>query len=240
MSLPTSAEGGSLNVELQFKDAAALIEKADCYMGDTIRRQYKKLSTPSGVYGVQCTEGAVKFSAEVARVRALNSNYRQLLRSPLKKYFDMYENRRAAIAASSNCHYEEKLFCAFPKASAAYNLGKSEAEGACMRYALPETVEEASMMRFMDIQQNNAANPSGVYNMSCNEGTVKGQADDVRIAALNTAYRSAQRPIGQIMQGKYNQRKYGYTFANGCNYEESLINKYPALGATFRSRTYGR
>lgn len=95
------------------------------------------------------------------------------------------------------------------------------------------------MLRYMDIQQNNAANPSGVYNMSCNEGAAKGQAEDIRIAALNAAYRNAQKPMGVLLQEKFNQRKQGYAFANGCNYEEGLISKYPAIGAAFRSKSYG-
>eukprot|EP00178_Gracilaria_changii_P011448 TRINITY_DN3261_c0_g1_i1.p1 TRINITY_DN3261_c0_g1~~TRINITY_DN3261_c0_g1_i1.p1 ORF type:complete len:281 (+),score=32.68 TRINITY_DN3261_c0_g1_i1:370-1212(+) len=222
-----------------FGGAASILDAADTYMAQSVLKQYLNISQPTGVYGVQCTEGSVKGAADVARIRALNARFRAKQASPAKKYGDLYENRKNAIAADHICHYEESLFCDYPKMSKTYNLARSEAYGTCIRYATPESIEEAAMMRYVDIQQNNAANPSGVYNSSCNEGAAKGQAEDIRITALNVAYRNAQKPIGQILNEKYQQKKYGYIQCHGCSYEESLVSKYPAIGAAFRPKTYG-
>lgn len=239
MILRNTVKPKPIGIDTMFGGVGAILQTADTYMADTVRRQYKKMANPMGVYGVQCTEGSVKFAADRARIRSLNADFRMKQRSTSKKYFDMYQNRKEAIYASHECHHEESQFCDYPGVTATYNIAKAEAHGQCSRYATPETVEEAAMFRYMDIQQNNAANPTGVYSSACNEGAAKGQAEYVRVAALNAAYRVAQKPVGQLLQEKYNQRKQGYAFAHGCNYEEGLINLYPAIGAAFRSRTYG-
>ncbi|KAI0560199.1 Gamma 31 kDa subunit of phycoerythrin [Gracilaria domingensis] len=229
IGLPVSAFGG----------VATILDKADEYMAKSVRTQYIQISQPTGVYGVQCTEGSVKGAAEVSRILALNARFRALQSSPFKKYGDLYENRKNAIVSSAMCHHEESQFSDYPKMSSTYNIARSEANGSCIRYATPESIEEAAMMRYMDIQQNNAANPSGVYSTACNEGAAKGQAEDTRVAALNVAYRNAQKPLGQILKEKYQQKKYGYIQCHGCNYEEQLVSKYPAIGAAFRPKSYG-
>ncbi|PXF41621.1 R-phycoerythrin gamma chain, chloroplastic [Gracilariopsis chorda] len=219
--------------------ASDILAKAADYMANSVLYQYYNIANPTGEYGVQCTEGSVKGAAEAARVRALSTAFRARQVGPFKKYFDLYENRKNAIAADHICQYEETLFSRYPSVAATYNVARNEANGACSRYATPESVEEAAMLRYMDIQQNNAANPSGVYNSSCNEGAAKGQSEHLRIAALNVAYRNAQKPLAQILQEKYEQKKYGYVQCHGCNYEESLVSKFPAIGAAFRAKTYG-
>lgn len=216
-----------------------LLAKADEYMANSVRRQYLALSNPYGVYNLQCTEGSVKFAAEAARVRALNAQFRALQAGPAKRSFALFENRRAAIVASHGCHHEETQFADYSRVAATYNVARSEALGQCFRYAAPETVEEAAMVRYIDIQQNNAANPSGVYSTACNEGAARGQAEDVRIAALNVAYRQGQKSVVKLLNEKYEQKRAGYAATHGCEYEEGLVNKYPALGAAFRPKTYG-
>eukprot|EP00171_Calliarthron_tuberculosum_P013198 IDg13198t1 len=151
----------------------------------------------------------------------------------------MYENRRIATHVDHICAVEAKQFSQFSKMAKTYVLARAEAYGTCDRYATPESVEEAAMARYMDIQQKNKANPSGVYNSSCNEGAARYQAEDLRIAALAAAFRQGQKPASVLLQEKFNQRKHGYFMSNGCSYEEDLISKYPAIGACFRSKSYG-
>lgn len=225
--------------ESMFGGVGGLLGKADDYMGKSISKQYLNIANPTGVYSVQCTEGSVRGAAEVTRVRALNAIFRASQSSPSKTYFDLYENRKAAISSSHQCHHEEKQFCDYNSVCESYNQTKAEAHGQCIRYGTPETIEEAAMVRYMDIQQNNAANPSGVYNTSCNEGSCRGQSEDLRVLGLNAAFRNGQKPLIQLFQEKYNQRKAGYAACHGCTYEEGIVCDYPAVGAAFRSRTYG-
>lgn len=239
MVLRTAIRYASTKVGSLYGGAAVILRKADDYMGSCISKQYLQMSNPSGVFSVACTEGSVKFAAEAQRVRALNSRFRASQASPFKKCYDLYENRKAAIVASHECNHEESQFSDFSNVCTSYNLAKSEAHGTCFRSATPETVEEAAMLRYMDIQQNNAANPTGVYNTWCNEGSCKGASEDLRVAALNVAFRNGQKPLGQILQEKYNQKAAGYAASHGCNYEEGLVSLYPAIGAAFRSKTYG-
>lgn len=216
-----------------------IMKAADNYMARSVRTQYLAMSNASGVFGLQCTEGSVKGAAEVSRVRALSAQFRARQASPSKQMFDMYENRKNAIINSHGCHYEEQLFKTLPKTCATYNIAQAEANGSCVRYAAPETIEEAAMFRYMDIQTKIAANPTGVYNTACNEGSVKDQAEDVRVAALNTAYRQGQKSLGKLLDEKYQQKKSGYVAAHECTYESGLVSQYPALGACFRSKSYG-
>lgn len=239
MILRTSLRKPIGTAKSAFGGVSQILAKADKYMADSVLYQYYNIANPTGEYGVQCTEGSVKLAAEAARVRALNTRFRARQASPPKRYGDLYENRKQAVAADHICQYEEELFCENPQMAATYCVARNEANGACFRYATPETVEEAAMLRYMDIQQNNAANPSGVYNSSCNEGAAKFQSEDLRIASLSAAYRNGQKPVGQLLREKYEQRKYGYVQCHGCNYEEGLVSKYPAIGAAFRSKTYG-
>lgn len=215
------------------------MDKADTYMAKGVLRQYLNMSNPTGEFGVQCTEGSVKGAAEAARIRALNTRFRGRQASVSAKYGNMYDNRKMAVSSSHQCHHEESQFVDYPSMTACYNTSKSEALGTCYRYATPETVEEAAMLRYMDIAQNVAANPSGVYSIACNEGASKGASEDLRVASLNAAFRNGQKPVGQLLNEKYQQKKYGYAACHGCNYEEGLVSLYPAIGAAFRPKTYG-
>lgn len=221
------------------RSAEGILRKAEEYMGTSVRKQYLALSNPLGTFSVQCTEGSIRGAADFARVRALNTDFRKKQASASKRGFDLFENRRNAIVNSHECSHEERQFSKYAKVAETYNMARMEYTGACARYASPESVEEAAMMRYMDIQQKIAVNPSGVYNIWCNEGAAKGQADDVRVAALNTAYRQGQKSINRLLDEKYQQRKAGFIACHGCNYEEGLVSNFPAIGASFRSKSYG-
>ncbi len=201
--------------------------------------QYYKMSQPYGVYSGQCTEGSVKHAAETARVRVLNNQFRARQAGPAAKYGAMYEYRLAATYADHLCAVEAKQYSQFSKLAKTYCLARAEALGTCDRYATPESVEEAAMARYFDIQQKIAVNPTGVYNSACVEGSCKEAAEDLRVATLAAAYRNAQKPVNVQLQEKYNQRQNGYVQAHGCSYEESLITRFPAVGAAFRPKAYG-
>lgn len=222
-----------------FGGVATILTKADNYMAKSIQGQYKATACPSGTYGVQCTESTGKAgrSADAARVAALNLKFRMLQRSPAKLYGDMYENRKQALKGSI-CHTEEKMIQAYSTSAAALVLGRAESTGACDKYGIPESVEEAAMMRFMHIQQQAKA-VGGVIPSACVEGASKGAAEAARVAQLASKYRNAQKPMGQLLQEKFNQVKHGLSFANGCTYEEGLVVNYPAVGSCFRPTTYG-
>jgi hypothetical protein len=168
----------------RFGGVADILTKADNYMARSIVMQYKKTACGSGTYGVQCTEATSSYgrSADAARVAALNARFRNLQRSPSKVYGDMFENRRQAIKGK-NCHHEEVQFMNNSASAAAFVLGKAEATGSCDKYAIPESVEEAAMMRYINIQQM-AKIVGGVIPSACVDGASKGAADDARVAQL--------------------------------------------------------
>jgi hypothetical protein len=227
------------SLRFRFTSAERNASKADKYMAKCVVATYKATACPSGTYGVQCTESTGKAgrTADAARVAALNAKFRSSQRSASKAYGDMYENRRQALKGTI-CHTEEKMFQTYPASAAAFVLGRAESTGACDKYGIPESVEEAAMMRFMHIQQQAKA-VGGVIPTSCVEGASKGAAEDARVAQLASKFRNAQKPVGQLLQEKFNQAKHGFTFANGCNYEEQISVNYPAVASVFRPATYG-
>lgn len=222
-----------------FGGVSNILTAADDYMARSVTMQYKATACPTGTYGVQCTEATSSYgrSADAARVAALNAKFRMSQRSPSKLYGDMYENRRQALKGK-NCHHEETQFTAYSRMSASFVLGRSESLGTCDKYAIPESVEEAAMMRYIHIQQQAKA-VGGVIPSACVEGASKGAAEDARVAQLASKYRNAQKPTGQLLQEKYNQVQHGLGFSNGCNYEEGVCVAYPAVAASFRPTTYG-
>lgn len=239
MALRVGLRKSAGTANANFGGVAVTLTKADNYMARSINMQYKATACPTGTYGVQCTESTGKAgrSADAARVAALNRVFREKQRSPAKVYGDMYENRKQALKGTI-CHTEEKMIQAYSTSAAALVIGRAEATGACDKYGIPESVEEAAMMRYMHIQQQAAA-VGGVIPSSCVEGASKGAADAARVAQLASKYRNAQKPTGQLLQEKFNQVKHGLGFANGCNYEEGLVINYPAVGSCFRPTTYG-
>lgn len=72
-----------------------------------------------------------------------------------------------------------------------------------------------------------AQNSSGVFSPSCTEGTVRGAAEDARVAALANDFRRRQISGAASFTDYYEVRKLAFALAQGCNYEESLINRFP-------------
>ncbi|KAA8495886.1 R-phycoerythrin gamma chain, chloroplastic [Porphyridium purpureum] len=219
--------------------AKKILEKADEFFARSVTMQYKAFACPNGVYDIQCTEGTVKGAAYEKRAMAVSAAFRAKQASPAAKARALFENRRHAIIASHECQHEEDLFVRFPKLSAAYMMGKTEAMRTCSRYVVPDSLEEEYMAASVDRQMKERACPGGVYASSCVEGNAKGQAEQARVAALATAFRSAQKSASKTTAERYSSAAYGRDhFAHGCSYEESVFNTYPATAAAMRSKSY--
>lgn len=80
-------------------------------------------------------------------------------------------------------------------------------------------------------QYKMTACPNGVYNVSCTEGTTKGQAEDQRTLSLGYSFRARQLdPVSQY-GAMFEKRRLAIVQCNMCNYEEKLCVKYPASAA---------
>ncbi|OSX81218.1 hypothetical protein BU14_0023s0023 [Porphyra umbilicalis] len=212
---------------------AQIASKSDKYLAQTINQQYKRVAAAGGVYNVQCTEGSVSGMAEYKRIAAKTRAFRDLQKTPSQKYGDLYAMRSASIQVAHGCHTEEKMLVNNPQAAASYVVGQREAMRQCVRYATPESTEENYIASKVQDQMLKAVAPYGVFTR-CTDGTVKGQAEEMRVAALNASYRTQQASAGTLAQQKYNQSAFGRSQANGCNYEECLCTTYPAAAASFQ------
>mmetsp|Transcript_9100 Transcript_9100/g.16372 ORF Transcript_9100/g.16372 Transcript_9100/m.16372 type:complete len:276 (-) Transcript_9100:93-920(-) len=222
------------------KTAEKRVAAADAYFARSVTRQYKNTAVPFGVYLPQCTEGTIKGMAEEKRSAALSREFRLKQRSPAMKAHALFENRKQAIIGAHNCSYEEKLVSKYPALAAAFVLGMTEASRACSRYVVPETVAEEYMASAVDKQMKMRAVKGGVYSLSCAEGVAKGQAEQARVSALGTAFRSAQKGASATTAERYNAAKYGRVFhGHGCEHEEQEFNKFPACAAAMRPSSYG-
>eukprot|EP00183_Erythrolobus_madagascarensis_P006083 CAMPEP_0185845180 /NCGR_PEP_ID=MMETSP1354-20130828/1209_1 /TAXON_ID=708628 /ORGANISM="Erythrolobus madagascarensis, Strain CCMP3276" /LENGTH=340 /DNA_ID=CAMNT_0028545075 /DNA_START=182 /DNA_END=1204 /DNA_ORIENTATION=+ len=213
----------------------------DEYMAKSLKQQFKAAAIPAGVYLPQCTEGNVKGAAEQARIAALAKDFRQKQRSASMVAYDLFEGRRMAIkAVAHDCEYEEATFRRYPMAGATFVMGMSEKMRACDRYmqAGAEDAAGAYVQGTVQRSMKQRACPGGVYSTSCADGTVKGAAEDARVAALAAAYRARQMgdlaKTGATFAARKQARDW---FTNGCDYEEGLVNLFPAAAAAMRAST---
>ena len=82
-------------------------------------------------------------------------------------------------------------------------------------------------------QYKMTACPGGTYNVQCTEGTVRGQADSARSAALSTAFRMKQRTSAQKFGDFCETRRKAIIATHGCSYEEKLVDKYPIAARAY-------
>jgi len=189
-------------------------------------------------YSTACTEGTVQGAADGARIAALSARFRAGHRSTAAKYGDFFEARRQAITASHGCSYEERLVGTYPRVAAAMTLGAAEASRACVRYAAPASPAEAYMAASVDRQMKARAAAGGTYAPSCTDGSVGGEAEAARVAALATRYRTGAAPAGARAAAAYAASKYARVhFGHGCSYEEGVFDTYPAVAAGMRPST---
>mmetsp|Transcript_14164 Transcript_14164/g.30500 ORF Transcript_14164/g.30500 Transcript_14164/m.30500 type:complete len:343 (-) Transcript_14164:2537-3565(-) len=213
---------------------------ADKYLANSLKQQFKAAAAPAGVYLPQCTEGNVKGAAENARIASLAKDFRKKQRSAATIAFDLFEGRRMAIKAiAHDCEYEEATFRRFTAAGEAFVLGMSEKTRACDRY-MPAGSDAAAdyMQRSVQRAMKERAMSFGVYSTSCADGTVKGAAEDARVASLAAAFRARQMGTAASTGAMFAARKQARDwFTNGCHYEEGLVAKFPAAAATMRPAT---
>lgn len=183
-------------------------------------------------------EGAARGQAEQARNAALSMEFRRKQRSCGAKFADYTETRRKAMIAAKGCSYEEGLVARYPAAARAFVLGGSEARSTCVRYAVGESVEEKYMVDSVDKQLKFKAVPRGVYDVVCNDGNARNMAEYKRVSALAAKYRAKQMSPLAREQLKFDAAKYARKFfAHGCDYEETLFNRYAAVGMAMRPNT---
>ena len=211
---------------------------ADKYMAECITKQYKMTAAPYGTYNLQCTEGTIRGQADYARSLALSAQFRMKQRSTAQKFGDFCETRRKAMIAANGCNYEENLITKYPISARAFVIGGSEAKGVCVRYARGSTAAEEYMTSSVDKQMKFKAVPRGVYDVLCNDGNAKDVAEYKRVQSLAVRYRSNQ--LSKVVKEgvKFESAKYARDFfGHGCDYEEKMFNKYPAVAASMRPST---
>lgn len=84
------------------------------------------------------------------------------------------------------------------------------------------------MAKCVNMQYKMTAVPNGIYSVRCTEGTVRQQAEESRSAALSAEFRLKQRSVKQKFGDYTETRRRAIIAAQGCSYEEKLVDKYPA------------
>lgn len=97
----------------------------------------------------------------------------------------------------------------------------------------PMPIADAYMARCITASYKRTACSAGVYGVMCSEGTVKGAAEDSRVAALASKFRLSQRSAAEKYGDFTEARRKAIIAANGCSYEESLVSKAPRAGHAF-------
>lgn len=87
-------------------------------------------------------------------------------------------------------------------------------------------VAECARRQYIAVQ-----NGSGVYSPACIEGTFAGAAEDSRVASLAAAFRRRQVNGVRAFADYFETRRLATALVNGCNYEESLVGRFPAAAA---------
>lgn len=204
----------------------------DDYITACAQRQYIAAQNGSGVYSQSCTEGTVSGAAEASRVASLAVSFRRNQEAGVASFNKLYETRRMAFALANGCNYEEKLIGNYPEAARMTVVGTAEKFSVCSRYATPNSLAEKYMAECVERAKSASKCSGGVYASACGDGSVKGAAEEARIASLATAYRvNTMNPIAKE-QKKFDQSKFARDYySNGCNYEDELFAKFPAVAA---------
>lgn len=212
------------------------LEAADAYMARNVTRQYKQFAASGGMYTVQCAEGSTPGSAYDLAVRTKSVRFRQRQASLSAQYADLYATRRAAIVGAAGCHHEETQFANNPVSAAAYVIGKAEAMRACNRYsgAFDVDIVDRYMAECVTRQYKALNVPSGVYQTSCCDGSVGGEADDSRVAAKSVEFKAGQFSVGAKAQARYNASLQAIALSRGCDYEDKQFSEYPMMAGSMR------
>lgn len=93
------------------------------------------------------------------------------------------------------------------------------------------TTADNYMSSCITAQLKQTACSTGVYSVTCTEGTVKLQADQSRVLSEGAAFRRRQRSTSAKYADFFESRKQANIIAHGCSYEESLYSKLPGARA---------
>lgn len=213
--------------------SAKIIMKADEFMAKNVMRQYKELSVPYGEYSTKCTEGITKLQADEKRVFSRTSAFKQSQKPVNIRIREAYDARKKAFIAANLCSAEEAKFKMFPMAARVYNATRNEALGTCTRYVQPQSVAEEYMKNSVMNQVRQAQCPYGEYAVgACNEGFVKGQAEERRSACLAAEYRAAQQDAAATTRQRYDAPKAAVMYyGHECSHEEQQYYGMPAVAA---------
>lgn len=126
----------------------------------------------------------------------------------------------------------------YPRVAAAMVMGQAEATRSCVRYGTPSSPAEAYMAASVDRQMKARAVSTGIYTPACTDGSVGGEAETKRVAALATRFRAGHLPATARAQAAYDAAAYARLhFGHGCGYEEATFERYPAVAAAMRPST---
>ncbi|PXF46179.1 R-phycoerythrin gamma chain, chloroplastic [Gracilariopsis chorda] len=213
--------------------AKKILMKYDEYCAKGMMQVYKRSAVPYGEYTTKCTEGTLPQQAFDKRVFNRTQAFRQAQKPINVRLGEQYENRRLAFIFTNGCHREEQQFKEMPMSTATYLAGRSEALGTCYRLVTPTTVAEDYMADSVRSQITQKAHPTGVYRVGvCEDGYAKGDAENRRVAALASEFRTSQQSASAITGQQYESaRTARKLYASSCHHEETQIYQYPAVAA---------
>eukprot|EP00737_Agarophyton_chilense_P000803 gb/GEZJ01000892.1/.p1 GENE.gb/GEZJ01000892.1/~~gb/GEZJ01000892.1/.p1 ORF type:complete len:319 (-),score=39.75 gb/GEZJ01000892.1/:312-1268(-) len=207
--------------------------KYDEYCAKGMMQVFKRSAVPFGTYTTKCTEGTVPQQAFAKRVFNRTKAFRQAQKPINVRLAERYENRRLAFTMANGCHREEQQFSTMPMSAATYLAGRAEAMGTCYRVVTPTSIAEDYMAAGVRAQITAKAHPSGVYRVGvCEDGYAKGDAENLRVAALAAEFRAGQQSPSTVTGQQYESaRTARKLYASTCHHEETQIFAYPAVAA---------
>lgn len=213
--------------------AAKILMKYDEFCAKGMMQNFKRSAVPYGVYTTKCTEGTVPQAAYEKRVFNRTAAFRQAQKPVNVRLHEQYENRRACFILANGCSREEDQFKSMPMSCATFMAGRSEALGTCYRNVTPGSLAENYMADGVRAQLTQMAHPSGVYRVGvCEDGHAKGDAENRRVAALASEYRSYQQSAAAITGEQYESARTALKlYAHNCHHEEVQLFEYPAVAA---------
>lgn len=164
--------------------------------------------------------------------RQMQLRYRQL--PAAVKVRQMYETRKAALAACHGCSHEENRVLGNPALAASMALGKAEADRSCNRYIESSGPVEDMMCRSVENVYMKAVNGGGVFSVACTDGQAKYEAYEAQVRGGSVAFRAKQYSPAAAEGAKFAARKRAIAANHICVYEDGLYSKYPRMAGSMR------
>lgn len=149
--------------------------------------------------------------------------------SPRQALMQIYEDRRKVLNGVRS-DYEEKLLLRYPSAVKSYLRANSEALGTTNTSAVPETVAEAAMMKYVQMRQRTVQDPDhSFFTRKPSSDEEEGQ----RPAFFAQLYKNLRKPTGRLFLERRNQIRCGLLRCHGCNYEEKICVSFPGVACCY-------